>query len=119
MKHLYLFLLLFAASMPLSWANVIDPDPDRSEWGDDTNKELTSIPVLSCDESTLSIYSEKALPSLYVYIVDSRGIVKYADVQSVSSCGTLSVDISQLPVGNYTVYLYSGASYMTASLNID
>lgn len=119
MKKTIVTLWGFLLSLGFAFPNVIDVDPDKTNWGDDPDRVGNGSALISCDDNSLYVYSEKSLPSLYVYIVDSRGIVKYADVQSVSSCGTLSVDISQLPVGNYTVYLYSGTDYLTASLFID
>lgn len=118
MKHFLSFFAVLFLSTSFVYSNEVDPDPDKSNWGYDPNKSLVSAPELSCDEFNLTIFSEKSLPALYVYIVNAQGAVVYANLHSIGSESSESISISMLSEGLYTVYLYSGSNYLAASLAI-
>ena len=61
-------------------------DPE-TEWNDENDRSLPSVPTLSIDEQNLYIRSSVELTNLDVCIRDSYGNIVYSDKQSIPAGG--------------------------------
>lgn len=71
-------------------------------WGDLDNRSIPSEPILSQDDNTIYIYSEKQLDNLCIEIKDlSTNEVVYSTVATIPADTEYATSITSLPKGEY------------------
>ena len=117
-KVLFLLIpLLSVAFQPMNADNKIK-DPE-TEWDDENDRSLPSVPTLSIDEQNLYIRSSVELTNLDVCIRDSYGNIVYSDNHSIPTGGIAVIPVASFSKGEYTLCINEGSKYVIATIIIN
>ena len=93
-------------------------DPE-TEWDDENDRSLPSVPTLSIDEQYLYIRSSVELTNLDVCIRDSYGNIVYSDTLAIQAGGTAMIPVASFNEGEYTLIINEGSKYVIATIIIN
>lgn len=117
-KVLFLLIpLLSVAFQPMNADNKIK-DPE-TEWSDENERSLPSVPTLSIDEQNLYIHSSVELTNLDVCIRDSYGNIAYSGSHNIPASGLAVIPVASFSEGEYTLYINEGSKYVIARIIIN
>lgn len=115
-KFLVLTLFLFIPSFFFAEEKVIDLD--LAQWVG-KERSLPITPMLSHDNETLLIYSQKRLESLEITVRDSNGFIIYQEIATIQSGQQYSFNINPTDNGQYMIELRQGSRYLYGYFEIE
>ena len=113
----FLIPLLSVAFQPMNADNKIK-NPE-TEWSDENDRSLPSVPQLSIDEQNLYIRSEIQLTNLDVCIRDSYGNIVYSDTLTIYAGGSAMIPVASFNEGEYTLVINQGSKFIIATIIIN
>ena len=117
-KALFLLISLLAAThQPMKAENKVK-NPE-TEWSDENERSLPSVPQLSIDEQNLYIRSSVELTNLDVCIRDSYGNIVYSDSHYIPAGGMTVIPVASFNEGEYTLFINEGSKYVIATIIIN
>lgn len=117
-KALFLLISLLAAThQPMKAENKVK-NPE-TEWSDENERSLPSVPQLSIDEQNLYIRSSVELTNVDVCIRDSYGNIVYSSTLAIQAGGTAMIPVASFNEGEYTLFINEGSKYVIATIIIN
>lgn len=113
----FLITLLSVAFQPMKAENKVK-NPE-TEWSDENERSLPSVPQLSIDEQNLYIRSSVELTNLDVCIRDSYGNIVYSESHYIPASGMAVIPVASFNEGEYTLYIKAGSKYVIATIIIN
>lgn len=94
--------------------NVFSISEVNDNWNDCEDLRSITSPILSQDENTIYIYTEKQLDNLSIEIKDLSGKVVYSTVTTIPAETEYPTTINMLPQGEYFFTITQGSKYIIA-----
>lgn len=90
---------------------------DNKKWSRETERSICSIPILEQEGDVITIYSNESLEALSIEIKDLSGKIVSQSVKNIPAEITYSIDITDLPSGDYTIRISQGDRYIIGYFN--
>ncbi len=90
---------------------------DDTSWTKKIKRSISSTPILEQEGDVITIYSNESLEALSIAIKDLSGRIVSQSVENIPAEITYSIDITDLPSGDYTIRISQGDRYIIGYFN--